>query len=234
MDKLFVVMPAYNEEENVEMVVREWHEIAAKCGADSRLVIVDDGSRDNTYAKLQKLQSQFPQLQAITKLNGGHGATVLFAYHYAVEHNADYVFQTDSDGQTRPDEFWQFWERRDDYDIQIGYRKDRQDGLSRIIITRILKLVLFFQFGLWITDANTPFRLMSAVSLAELLPKIPRDHNLANVLLTVLYTKGKFRMRYIPITFRPRQGGVNSINVYSIIKIGINAIKDFASLRRSV
>lgn len=231
MDKLYIVIPAYNEEANIESVAREWHEVVAACGADSRLVIVDDGSKDSTYQRLVELQEQLPQLQPVTKPNGGHGATVLYAYNYALENGADYVFQTDSDGQTLPTEFAPFWQEREGYDVQIGYRKGRQDGISRIFVTKTLKLVLFLQFGIWVKDANTPFRLMSAESLAKTLPAIPKDHNLANVLLTVAYTKRNAAMRYLPITFRPRQGGVNSINLPKIFKIGMKAVKDFAGLK---
>jgi len=234
LDKLYIVIPAYNEEENIETAAREWHEVAAQAGADSRITIFDDGSRDSTYARLQALQEELPQLKAITKPNGGHGATVLYGYRHALENGADYVFQTDSDGQTIPSEFWQFWENRADYDAQIGYRKNRQDGFSRVFVTKTLKLTLFLCFGLWITDANTPFRLMKRETLETLLPRIPLDYNLSNVLLTVLMEKTKARLRYLPITFRLRQGGVNSINMKRIFQIGKQAVKDFMSLRKAV
>jgi glycosyltransferase involved in cell wall biosynthesis len=234
VDKLYIVIPAYNEEENIEAVAREWHDVVVKANDQSRIAIIDDGSKDCTYAKLQELQKELPQLEAITKPNGGHGATVLYGYQHALENGADYIFQTDSDGQTIADEFWQFWESREQYDAQIGYRKNRKDGFSRIIVTKTLKITLFICFGLWVTDANTPFRLMSRNTLEKLLPHIPKDYNLANVLLTVLLEKTKARMRYLQITFRPRQGGVNSINLKRIFKIGRQAVRDFISLRRAV
>ena len=106
-DSLYIVMPAYNEEANIEAVVKEWHEVVAKIGPESRLVVVNDGSKDNTYGKLLELADKYPQLTPVTKENSGHGATLLFAYNYAVDHKADYIFQTDSDGQTNPDEFLQ-------------------------------------------------------------------------------------------------------------------------------
>jgi len=234
MNKLYIVIPAYNEEENIKTVANEWHDVVVKVNEQSRIVFIDDGSKDNTYAKLKDLQKELPQLEVVTKPNSGHGATVLYGYNYALNNGADYVFQTDSDGQTLPSEFWQFWENREKYDIQIGFRKDRQDGLSRILVTKTLRFVLFLQFGIWIIDANTPFRLMSSGTLSEMLPRIPKNHNLSNVLLTVLYHKSKKNIKYYPITFRPRQGGVNSINFGKIIKIGWKAIKDFASLKGSL
>ena len=234
MDKLYIVIPAYNEEENIEIVVREWHDVVIKINERSRILLIDDGSKDNTFTKLKELQKELPQLETVTKPNSGHGATVIYGYQYALVNGADYVFQTDSDGQTLSSDFWQFWENRKKYDFQIGSRKSRQDGIFRILVAKILRLILFLQFGSWIIDANTPFRLMSAQSLTDLLPKIPNDHNLANVLLTVLYTKTKKKMRYVPITFRPRQGGVNSINIRKIIKIGWKAVKDFYQLKGEI
>ena len=232
MDKLYIVIPAYNEEENIEAVAHEWHDIVVGTGEQGRLVIIDDGSKDNTFKKLQELQKELPQLDAITKPNGGHGATVLYGYRYALDKGADYVFQTDSDGQTLPSEFGQFWDNRKYYDFQIGYRKGRQDGISRVFVTKTLRLVLFIQFGMWIKDANTPFRLMSAGSLKEILPMIPENHNLSNILLSVFYHKGKKNIKYYPITFRPRQGGVNSINFKRITKIGWKAVRDFTQLKK--
>ncbi|MFV0527520.1 MAG: glycosyltransferase family 2 protein [Lachnospiraceae bacterium] len=234
MDKLYIVMPAYNEAANIESVVQQWHEIVVKTGADSRLVVVDDGSKDSTYAKLLKLKAQYPQLTALTKSNSGHGSTLLFAYEYALDCGADYVFQTDSDGQTLPEEFWPMWEKRADYAAQIGHRSKRRDGWSRVLVTKVLKIVIYFSFKLWITDANTPFRLMSASSLKKHIKKIPKNYNLSNVLLSVLYEKAPEPIRYIPVTFLPRQGGTNSINIKSITKIGRKAIKDFSSLSKQL
>ena len=232
MERLYMVIPAYNEEANIEMVAREWHSVVLKIDRECRLVIIDDGSKDATHAKLLELRAELPQLEVVSKQNSGHGGTVLYGYHYAIDHGADYVFQTDSDGQTIPDEFWALWEQRENYDIQIGHRKGRQDGVGRILVTKMLKLVLFFSFGLWIKDANTPFRLMGTGPLEELLPKIPKDYNLSNVLLTVMYEKRRAKIRYVPITFRPRQGGVNSINMKKIAGIGKKAIHDFSSLKK--
>jgi len=234
MDRLYIVIPAYNEEENIVEVAESWHEIVSKTGQASRLVVIDDGSKDNTYQILLKLQKQLPQLIPVTKENSGHGGTVLYGYNYALKEKADYVFQTDSDGQTIPEEFWQLWNKRGQFDIQIGYRKNRQDGFSRVLVTKTLRLVLFLIFRLWITDANTPFRLMAAAPLGEYLTKIPDDYNLSNVLLTILYEKDKRAIRYVPITFRPRQGGVNSINLKKITKIGWQAVKDFRSLKKLI
>ncbi len=231
-DKLYIVIPAYNEEANIRKVVDEWYPMAVMAGEDSRLVIVDDGSRDNTLAVLKEEQKSRPKLIVKHKENSGHGGTILYGYKFALSEGADYVFQTDSDGQTNPAEFEEFYRCRRRYDMVIGSRKGRQDGLSRVLVTKILKAVVFLSFHVWVEDANTPFRLMKAETLKRELKYVPKDYFLTNVLLTVAFTKHNRSVRYIPITFRPRQGGVNSINMKRIFGIGKNALRDFAKLNR--
>ena len=232
MDCLYIVVPAYNEEENIAEVIRQWHPVADKVGGESRLLILNDGSRDGTYEKMMSLKEKYPRLLPVNKENQGHGATVLRGYRYAITHGADYVFQTDSDGQTIPEEFWPLWRDRKNGGLLIGYRKGRQDGLSRVMVTKVLRLVLLACFGVWVLDANTPFRLMKASQLEEVMERIPKNFNLSNVIMTVVYEKFGLGVHYYPITFRPRQGGTNSINLKRIFGIGRQALKDFWKLRR--
>lgn len=234
MDTLYIVIPAYNEEATILSVINQWYPIVDRIGGDSRLVIVNDGSKDSTLSLVQQAAVIRPRLVPLDKENGGHGAAVLFGYQYALEHGADYVFQTDSDGQTLPEEFRAFWEQRQDYDLIIGHRKGRQDGLSRVVVTKTLKAVIAACFGVSVRDANTPYRLMSAQTLRENIQLIPEGFNLSNVILTVVYTKKHMRILYIPITFQPRQGGVNSINLPKICRIGAKALSDFRRINREI
>lgn len=234
MDKLYIIIPAYNEEENIKAVIKDWYPIVEKLGNGSKLVIIDDGSKDSTYRIMKEYSENMEAFEPITKPNGGHGATVLYGYHYALNAGADYIFQTDSDGQTLPEEFWPFWELRNQYDMVIGHRKGRQDGGSRVFVTKTLKLVLRLCFHVNITDANTPFRLLKAVTLKEQIKQVPDNFNLSNVILSVIYAKKKLTVKYLPVTFRPRQGGVNSINMKKIFKIGRKAFKDFREINRCI
>ncbi len=234
MSKIYFVLPAYNERENIEEVIKQWHPVVERSGEESRLVIANDGSKDDTYAIMQGLQAKYPRLVALDKPNSGHGATVLYLYRYALEHGADYVFQTDSDGQTNPEEFWQMYENREQYDFQIGYRKGREDGFSRVVVTKTLRIVVWLMFHVWVTDANTPFRLMKSERLKAVMAAIPENFFLANVAVSAIATKWGERMRFYPITFRPRQGGVNSINMKRIVKIGWQAIGDFRQINKNL
>lgn len=234
MDSLYIVIPAYNEEVNIESVVEGWYPIVEKHSGSgqSRLVIIDDGSRDGTFAMLQKLAETRPLLVPLTKENGGHGSTVLYGYQYGLEQKADYIFQTDSDGQTLPEEFEPFWELREQYSMVIGSRLKRGDGFSRVLVTKTLKMVIGLCFHVWVEDANTPYRLMQADTLRENIQYVPEKYFLSNVLLTTIYTKKKNSIKYLPITFRERQGGENSINIPKIIKIGREAMHSFFVLNK--
>ena len=234
---LYIVMPAYNEEANIEDVIRQWHPVAELIneeGNEAHLVIANDGSKDNTFAIMQQLQSKYQYLLPLDKVNSGHGATVLYLYRYAIGNGANYVFQTDSDGQTMPDEFWQMWEHRHEYDFQIGTRGGRQDGFSRIVVTKTLRLVVWLMFHVWVKDANTPFRLMKAERLNEIMKCIPEDFFLSNVAISAVAVKKKVKIGWYPITFRPRQGGVNSINLKRIFKIGVKSLGDFRKINSSL
>jgi glycosyltransferase involved in cell wall biosynthesis len=227
-------MPAYNEEENIQKTIEEWYPIVQKIGNNSKLVIVDDGSKDDTFLIMNKLHLQYPDFIPLTKSNSGHGATLIYAYNYALENQARWIFQTDSDGQTSPDEFWKFWENRNDFDFIIGSRTNRQDGFSRIIVTKILKIIVWICFGVSVKDANTPFRLMNSSKLESLLSFIPEKSFLSNVVISALAVRFKYRVKWLPITFVPRTGGKSFLHVGNITRIGIKAIRDFNEIRRRV
>lgn len=236
MDSLYIIIPAYNEETNIRSVVEGWYPIVEKHsgGEKSRLVIIDDGSSDDTFGILQELAQEKPLLVPLTKENGGHGATVLHGYKYALEQNADYIFQTDSDGQTLPEEFEQFWELREQYSLVIGNRCKRKDGFSRVLVTKTLKAVISLCFHVSVQDANTPYRLMQAGTLRENIKYVPENYFLSNALLATIYTKKKDSIQYLPITFRERQGGANSINLVKIIKVGRESLYSFYVLNKQL
>lgn len=78
-------MPAYNEEKNIGTVIEQWYPVVERIGGESRLVILNDGSRDGTYEMIRKYQKKYERLIGIDKPNEGHGGTILRGYHYAVD-----------------------------------------------------------------------------------------------------------------------------------------------------
>lgn len=231
MDKLFIVMPAYNEEGTIEAIAQEWHSVVDSIGNGSKLVIFNDGSTDGTSVILNRIKNKYPNMMIIDKENTGHGPTCVVAYKFAVDQGADWVFQTDSDGQTESGEFWNFWEKRNDYDFIIGYRAKRADGLARILISKILKLALLLIFNVSVKDANAPFRLMKADQLHMYLPAIPSDFFIPNVLLSVMVTKNKKKILWREISFARRTSGQTSIPLIRFGGLGIKLIKQLYKMR---
>lgn len=236
MEILYLIIPAYNEEDNIAKVLEEWYPIIEKYHGDgrSRMVVIDDGSSDSTFEIVNTYSKTHPYLEAVRKENSGHGATVLFGYQLAITRGADYIFQTDSDGQTVASEFHEFWEQRKAYDMVIGNRNHREDGIARIFVTKVLRLVIKLTFGVRVQDANTPFRLMKVEALRECITVIPKDFPLTNVIVSTVMTKKHRRIKYIPITFRQRQGGTNSINIKKIIGIGVRTLGDFHEINTKI
>lgn len=233
METLYIVVPAYNEEENICQLVEDWHPIVEQFGDDnSRLLVINDGSKDQTLAVLQQLEEKYPLLQPMSKPNGGHGSTVLFGYRNALDAGADWIFQTDSDGQTLPSEFKGFWDARNQYDAIIGVRSKREDGWKRKFVEFVLCRVLKHYFGVKVPDANAPFRLMSSDCLRRHIGRLPKDYNLPNAVLTAYFVMFGEKVHFSEVTFRPRQGGVNSINIPRIVGIGKQALKDFRMLSK--
>ena len=234
MDKLYIVMPAYNEEENIREVVRSWYACLEGKDAGSRLVVADSGSSDLTHKYLKSMQREMPQLEILTDTMKQHGPKLMALYRYAIGQGADYIFQTDSDGQTLPQEFPQFWDKREKYDVVLANRPVRGDGKARAIVEKVVCLLLKIYFGVKVQDANAPFRLMKAEVLEKYLDRLPEDYNIPNIMFTTYFAYYKNKMKFIDITFRPRKAGKNSINLGKIFVIGWKALGDFRRFKKAM
>lgn len=234
MDTLYVVMPAYNEKDNIEEVVSSWYPVLEGKNPSSRLVVADSGSTDDTHAILERMKEAYPQLEILSDTGKQHGPKVIALYDYAIKNGADYIFQTDSDGQTLPEEFDAFWQLRNEYKGIFGHRVVRGDGKSRAFVEKVVCFLIKCYFHVKVPDANAPFRLMDAKTVAKYLPRLDKDYNLPNIMMTTYFSYYKEEMTFREITFRPRQGGKNSINIKKIIKIGWKALKDFRRLKKAM
>ena len=99
-DSLYIIMPAYNEEKNIGTVIEQWYPVVERIGGDSRLVILNDGSKDATYKKIQNYQKNHDRLIGIDKPNEGHGGTILQGISLRSRKRCRLYF---SDGFRRPD-----------------------------------------------------------------------------------------------------------------------------------
>jgi glycosyltransferase involved in cell wall biosynthesis len=227
-------MPAYNEEANIKNVVEDWYPILKGKHPDSRLVIADSKCTDKTHEVLESLLEGHPQLEIFTDCEKTHGAKVIALYKHAINRNAEFVFQTDSDGQTNPEEFNAFWELRRQYDAIIGNRTERGDGQDRAFVEKVVCFMLRVFFGVKVPDANAPFRLINTNILRKYINKFDPEYALPNIMLTAFFAYNKENITFRKISFKPRAAGENSINIKKIIGFGTQSIKDFMKFRKDM
>lgn len=230
---LSLVMPAYNEGEHIEVCVREWYDAVVSKLPDTELIVVDDRSKDNTWAILQSLRAQLPQLRPLqTPVNGGHGKAVRFGLLSA---QGDLVFQTDSDRQHDPEDFWRLWAHRDEADFVMGVREQRADGPVRVVVTSVMRLLNFAVWQVWIKDANCPFKLMRREPMRRVLSKIPEDSFIPMVMLSILARRQRFRVVEEYVRHRPRTAGEQSLKgVVKWVKVGAKCASQLIRLRATV
>jgi len=227
-------MPIYNEEANIEAVVTEWVQELNRLEISFVLLAINDGSKDGTGAALQRLTERYSGfVTPVEKQNAGHGQACRTGYLLAAERGADWTLQIDSDGQCDPRFFSEFWASRDQADATFGVRKTRDDGLSRVLISELCRISTSLLCGIDLKDANVPYRLIRTSALKEALTQIPDHFDMQNVALTLtLKRQPTTRWKYIPIHFRDRQGGANSINLKRIAAMGWNLLRNLHQIGR--
>jgi len=151
--------PCYNDADAIGKMVHDVYTTLEKVVDDFEVIVVDDGSADDSVAVLHDLQSSYPRLQVVVHPeNRGYGAALLSGFAHATK---QWVFYTDGDAQYDPTELSVLWTRMTaDADLVNGYKISRADPLHRIIIGRIYHYIVSILFGLQLRDVDCDFRLM--------------------------------------------------------------------------
>jgi dolichol-phosphate mannosyltransferase len=228
--ELVLVLPVYNEQASIKKVVLEWWDEVENWTDDFVLLAINDGSTDGTLQILRKLQQRLgSRLCVHDRANRGHGQSCLEGYRIAAHWGAEYVIQIDSDGQCDAQYFFKFWRQRKDHDVVMGIRTRRDDGLFRLLVSMVLRVMLLVRFRTFCPDANVPYRLMRVTFIVAAVERIPRDFYLANVALAFLLRRDRrCRHAYVPIRFRERYGGEPAVKA---VKFGVRALELLRELR---
>jgi glycosyltransferase involved in cell wall biosynthesis len=154
---LSVVLPAHNEEEAIETTVREVIETLSIWKLDFEIIVVDDGSQDDTGAILDTLSASFPCLKVIHHSeNQGYGAALISGFESA---SKDMTFFMDSDGQFDIHDLARFLLLVEEYDAVLGYRIDRQDTWMRKVNAWGWEKLVGLVFGVHVRDVDCAFKL---------------------------------------------------------------------------
>lgn len=231
--ELLVVMPVYNESASLDHVLGGWLAELDASGCDYRLLAIDDGSKDATFALLTRWKEQHPdRMEVRTRGNRGHGQTCLEGYREAVARGMPYVLQIDSDGQSLPCFFGDFWKLRETHDVIYG-KRSRKDGWQRLAASAVLRLALRVLEGVDCVDANVPYRLMSCAACGKVMARVPEEISLANVALAVMLRREKgIRHGAVPIDFPPRFGGEPSVPMRRFLAKAVELFRQLRGMRR--
>ena len=230
--ELAVVMPVYNEAINISSVLTEWFECLDKIAPRFVLFALNDGSTDETAIVLESLACSLgSRLRVVNKPNSGHGRTCREGYESALAEGAPWILQIDSDGQCNPSYFEALYSQRAIHDCLFAYRRTRDDGFGRVLISFCCRTLLWVMTGTYLKDPNVPYRLLRASALKTALRSIPADFVLQNIALTfALRREQTLRWKHLPIHFRARQGGENSINYRRIAAMGLNLLHELSRI----
>jgi hypothetical protein len=142
------------------------------------------------------------------------------------------VFQTDSDRQHTPDDFWALWRLRDDADFVFGVRDARADGAFRAVVSAVMRGVNLLVWQRWVPDANCPFKLMRRRALEPLLEAVPRDAFIPMVMLAILARRSGARVREVRVRHFARRAGQQSLaGLLTWARIGRRCVRELLALR---
>ena len=208
---LSVVAPAYNEEENIEAVIRNWEKVLEKCEYATEIVIGNDGSTDGTKQILEKLMDEFSNLRVVhSKQNSGYG-DALFKAIYASR--GQYIVTIDSDGQFELSDHASLLEhcRQKECDGVTGYRMGKKDTFFRVLADRVLNVIVRVLFGLKYKDTNCALKVVKG----ELIRKMKieaRSYLTPTEILLRLHEQGAM-IGEVGIQHRERQGGQSHLKL---------------------
>lgn len=166
--ELSIFFPFWNEEQNLESVVKKTVSIAEKIAEKWEIIMVDDGSSDKTLEIAQKLATEDPRLIAVSHdKNRGYGAALKTGFLKA---KYKLVVFNDGDGQFDFLEITKFLEKIDKADIVIGFRRKRLDNPFRHVLMNMLKIWDFVFFGFRFKDIDCGFKLFRKSALDTIMP----------------------------------------------------------------
>ena len=193
--KIYVVVPAFNEEGIIQDVIREIRD--AKY---ANIIVIDDGSGDNT----QKRAQSEGVIALRHKINRGYGAAVKTGIEAAKLLGADIVVTVDGDGQHDPKNIENLVKPilKEDFDVVLGTRLKNPEGmpLYKKVQNWIANIITWYLFGLWVTDSQSGFRAYSKNAMEKINTRYDRYEYASEVIREIYIYKLKFAE--IPIQVR--------------------------------
>jgi len=233
--KLAVIIPAYNEQDSIAMVVNDINNLSI-ANTIVTPIVINDCSTDNTLDIASKLNCILIDLA----VNLGIGGAVQTGYRYAFDNNYDYAIQVDGDGQHPANEIPKLLNEAitNNINVVIGSRfinnqGFQSSGMRRLGIGFLNKWIKLFT-GLNIQDNTSGFRLFDRKVLEIVQTNYPDEYPEPESL--ILFSKKKFAIKEVAVEMKERQGGESSIRnfdqLYYMIKVSMAIFYTFIKTKK--
>lgn len=231
LKELSLFFPAYNEEANLESTVEKAIPILSKVAKKFEIIIVDDGSKDNTDKIAAKLAQKYQFINVIThNPNKGYGGAIKSGLYNS---KYEWIVFTDSDGQFDFSEVTKFIEKQEETkaDLVIGYYLKRAVSPAVVVTSKLWELLVFFLFGLKVTDTDCGFKMIKK----EVINKISKLEAERGPFITseflIKAKKAGFKFAEVGVSHYPRLGGKATGRSFKVVLSGLS---DLLKLRFSI
>jgi glycosyltransferase involved in cell wall biosynthesis len=218
-----VFFPCFNDGESLRRMIPLAAETLGKITPDFEIVVVDDGSSDQTPSTLESLKSQFASLRVARHArNLGYGAALQTGFRSATK---DWVFYTDGDGQYDVRELAKLWSLvADGVDGVVGFKTQRADSWPRRAIGKFYNAVVRFLFRLKFRDVDCDFRLLRRKVVESI--SLTAASGAVCVDLMNQVQRGGFRILETPVSHHPRQFGESHFfHVRPVVRTGLDLLR---------
>lgn len=227
--KISIIIPTFNEEEKILSTINETVKVLDNLGREFELVIIDDGSIDNTYNLVKNRLDIFNGRVKIKKydINMGKGYAIKYGFNFV---SGEYVLFLDADMDIQPLHIKRFLDLMDKHkaDIVIGSKRHKDSKVDYPIIRKIYSTCYYFLirilFNLPVKDTQTGFKLFRYSVLKNCLNKIVVKKYAFDLEILVLAKKYKSKIIECPIFLKPTRTYYNRIGIKDIYKIFIDTI----------
>lgn len=227
MSSLSVVLPAYNEEENVESAVRHVSDVAQTLDREYEIILVNDGSSDRTGEIGRELEERVPYFRLVEHYpNRGYGGALKAGFEAATK---DLIAFYPADAQFDFGEIERLLEavEEENADVVCGYRFDRQDNAVRKLNAFGWNMVVRLFFGYLCRDIDCGFKLFRR-EILERVNIMSEGAMIDTEFLAGAKARG-YRIAEVPLTHLPREAGeATGANLAVIVK----AFQDLVRFRR--
>ncbi len=216
-------MPAYNEEDSISLTVEGVVKVLKELKIDWELLVVNDGSKDDTAAVVKGLEKKYPGVRLVNhERNLGYGAALKTGFKEA---KYPWVAFVDSDGQFNFEEIKKLIAKTDEADVILGYRLNRADPIQRRVFTWGWKMLAMVMLGLNVRDYSCGFKLIKKKVIEDISP-IESEEKVTQIEMLIKAKKKGYKFAEIGVHHYARKAGVpTGANITVVKKSFIDMIK---------